>query len=121
MIKKNIPFDFIFDYLMSLDIQVKPMFGMWALYLDDKIMLILRQRDKNPKSNGVWIATSKEFHTSLRKEIPSLNAITLNETEWQLISEESKDFEISVRKVCELILNKDIRIGRIPKPKKSKP
>ncbi len=123
MMRKNIPFDFIFDYLITLDIKTKPMFGLWAIYLDDKIMLILRQRDKNQEMNGVWIATSQEFHNSLRKDIPSLTSITpntLEDTEWQLIPENHPDFETSVRKACELILNHDIRIGRIPKPKKKK-
>ncbi len=99
------------------------MFGLWAIYLDEKIMLILRQRDKNPESNGVWIATSQEFHSSLKKDIPSLTSLTSNDlkdTEWQLIPEEHPDFEASVRKACELIVNKDARIGRIPKPKKKK-
>lgn len=120
MISKNIPFQFIFDYLISLDIKVKPMFGMWSIYLDDKIMLIVRHRDKNPQANGIWVATNKEFHQSLMKDILSLTSISSEEKEWLLISEESKDFEASARKVCELIISKDIRIGRTPKPKKSK-
>lgn len=123
MTKKSIPFDFIFDYLIPLDVKIKPMFGMWSIYLDDKILLILRQRDKNPESNGIWVATSQEFHNSLRKDIPSLTSITSNleeDTEWQLIYENDTNFEASARKVCELILNRDIRIGRIPKPKKNK-
>lgn len=120
MIHKNIPFPFIFDYLLSLDIKIKPMFGMWSIYLDDKIMLILRQRDKNPQSNSIWVATHKEFHRSLKKDIPVLTSISSEEKEWILISEENKTFETSARKVCDLILNKDIRIGRIPKTKKRK-
>lgn len=123
MISKKIPFEFIFDYLIPLDIKIKPMFGLWAIYWNDTILLILRQRDKNRESNGVWVATSSEFHDSLRKDIPSLKSIDSNplqETEWQLIHEDDTDFETSVRKACELILNKDTRIGRIPKPKKRK-
>ncbi|RXR20380.1 hypothetical protein EQG63_00150 [Flavobacterium amnicola] len=120
MVNKNIPFSFIFDYLISLDLKIKPMFGMWSIYVEDKIMLILRQRDKNPQSNGIWVATHKEFHQSLKKDISALTSIASEEKEWLLISEENKDFETSVRNLCNLMLNKDLRIGRIPKPKKQK-
>ena len=36
MKNKNLPFEFVFDYLTPLDITVKPMFGMWAIYVNDK-------------------------------------------------------------------------------------
>lgn len=118
MVNKNIPFSFIFDYLLPLEIKIKPMFGMWSIYIDDKIMLILRQRDKNPQMNGVWIATHKEFHQSLKKDILVLTSISSDENEWLLLPEETIHFEASARKVCDLILKKDNRIGRMPIPKK---
>src|SRR5688572_21867752 len=108
MTQKNIPFDFLFDYLTPLDITVKPMFGMWAVYLNEKFLLILRDRQDFPDTNGVWIATTQEHHNSLKKDFPSLRSISnykrgLKETEWQLLPVDSDDFEVSVRKVCEFI------------------
>jgi hypothetical protein len=125
MIKKNIPFDFVFDYLVPLEPIVKPMFGLWAIYVNEKIMLILRQREDVPETNGVWIATNQEHHKSLRTDLPSIRSISnysggIKETEWQVIPAEAGDFEVSVRKVCELIKNGDNRIGRLPRPGKVK-
>jgi hypothetical protein len=123
--RKNIPFDFVFDYLMPLDVIVKPMFGMWAIYVNKKIMLILRQRQNFPETNGVWIATNQAHHKSLKRDLPSLCSIStysdgIRETEWQVLPVDTDDFEYSVRKVCELIKRNDHRIGRIPIPRQSK-
>jgi len=124
MSRKNLPFDFVLDYLMPLEVRVKPMFGLWAIYVEEKIMLILRQRKVNPEINGVWVATTPEHHQSLKKELPDLRSISTyaddgsnvsDETEWQLIPQDSDEFEASVRKVCEWIKHRDPRIGRIPK------
>jgi len=123
-IPKNIPFNFVFDYLYPLEIRVKPMFGLWAIYAGEKIMLILRQRKANPEINGVWVATTPEHHPSLKKALPDLRSISTyaddgsdvsDETEWQLIPQDSDEFEASVRKVCEWIKHLDPHIGRIPK------
>jgi hypothetical protein len=125
MSRKNIPFDFVFDYLMPLEPIVKPMFGLWAIYVNEKIMLILRQRKDFPDTNGVWIATNLEHHKSLKKELPSMCSIStysngIKETEWQVLPADADDFEVSVLKVCELIKHSDHRIGRIPKPRQNK-
>jgi hypothetical protein len=125
MPKKNIPFNFVFDHLLPLDVTVKPMFGMWAIYLSEKILLILRQRSDQPDKNGVWVATNAEHHKSLKSELPSLRSIFAYEgsdkdTEWQLLPVSTYDFEASVGKVCELIKSGDDRIGKIPKSRKRK-
>jgi hypothetical protein len=125
MTKKYIPFDFVFDYLVPLDVKVKQMFGLFVLYVNEKIVLILRQRKEHSDINGVWIATKKEHHDSLKKDFPSLRSISAYsdgniETEWQLIPVGTDDFENSVVKVCEFIKHNDPRIGRIPKLRKTK-
>lgn len=125
MTQKNIPFDFVFDYLVPLQVTTKPMFGLFALYIGEKIVLMLRQRTKYPEMNGVWVATSQEHHKSLKNDIPSLRSIPdysddTTETGWQLLAVESEDFENSVIKTCEFIKHNDPRIGRIPTRKKLK-
>jgi hypothetical protein len=117
MTRKNIPFNFVFDYLIPLDVTVKPMFGLWAIYVNGKIMLILRQRQDVPEINGVWIATNKEHHKSLKSDLPSLCPVSgysdVNmETEWQVLPVDDNNFEASVRKVCELIKHSDHRPGK---------
>lgn len=101
------------------------MFGMFALYIGEKIVLILRQRTKYPEINGVWIATKEEHHKSLKKDFPSLQSISSYsdnniETEWQLLALNSDDFENSVIKVCEFIKHNDPRIGKLIKSRKPK-
>jgi hypothetical protein len=125
MTRKIIPFDFVLDYLIPLDITVKQIFGLWAIYVNEKIILILRQRKDYPDTNGVWIATNLEHHESLKLDLPSLHSISnyshgFMETEWQVIPVDADDFEVSVRKVCELIKHNDYRIGRIPIPRQTK-
>jgi|ERR1022692_3234364 hypothetical protein len=125
MDKKNIPFEFVFDHLFPLEARAKKMFGLFAIYIGEKIVLILRQRNDHPGTNGVWVATNQAHHKSFKNDIPSLRSISdlsngLKETEWQLIPVDAEGFEYSVIKVCELIKQGDLRVGRIPIPGKSK-
>lgn len=123
--KKKIPFEFVLDYLHPLEITIRPMFGCHAIYANEKILFILRKREDHSDANGMWIATGREYHESLKKELPSMKSVLLlsdgkGETNWQMIHEEEDDFEESAIKICGMILLKDIRIGRIPKLKKKK-
>jgi hypothetical protein len=125
MTPKNIPFDFVFDYLVPLEVTVKPMFGLFALYANNKIVLMLRQRTRHPEINGAWIATAREHHKSLKKDFPSLRSISSYagspvETGWQLLPADADDFESSLIRVCERIKRNDPSIGRIPSPGKAK-
>ena len=119
--KKSIPFPFVLDNLFSMEPVVKPMFGSHAVYVEGKIVMVLR--DKGDYDSGVWIGTSKEYHESLKKEFPKMHSITIwgtGVTGWQVLSEEEDDFEESVNRLCDLIIKRDPRIGKIPKPKKKK-
>ena len=118
-VHKSIPFNFAIENLFSVNPIVKPMFGAHAIYIDSKIVLILR--DKNDDDSGVWIATTPEHHTSLRTEFPSMRSIKIfgpGVSGWQVLPMDSDDFETNVNHACELILKGDARIGKIPKPKK---
>lgn len=123
--KKKIPFEFILELLHPLELTIKPMFGCHAIYANGKIQLIVRKKDDHSSANGVWIATSKEHHASLKKELPSMQSVYIlsegkGETGWQMIHEDANDFEEAVTKVCEMIVKGDERIGKIPKAKKKK-
>ena len=87
--------------------------------------MITRKKEDHTDANGIWIATGKEHHDSLRKELPSMQSVYIlsggkNETGWQMIHEDASDFEEAVTKICGMILKGDERIGKIPKPKKKK-
>ena len=119
--KKTIPFNFIIENLFSANPIVKPMFGAYAVYIENKIVLILR--DKDDVDSGIWLATNSEYHDSLKKDFPTMRTIELfgnGVSNWQIIHKDEDDFEISANLACEFILKGDKRIGRIPKPKKSK-
>ncbi len=125
MSKTSIPFSFILDYLTPLEIRIRPMFGAHAIYVEQKIVFIVRDRNTHTDCNGVWIATSHEHHKSLKREFPNMHSVYVlsdgkGETGWQMLHAEADDFESSVIRSCELVLHGDPRIGRIPKPKKKK-
>jgi hypothetical protein len=113
---KAVPYDFVFDYLPQ-NVITKRMFGMYYIYLNKKIVLILRKAGKNLDMNGVWVATSKQHHQSLDKEVPALADFVLDngethDSDWRLIKDECDDFEEAAIKVCELISHGDKRIGK---------
>jgi hypothetical protein len=115
-VQKAVPYDFVFDYLPG-NVVAKRMFGMHYIYLDKKIMLILRKAVKNLGMNGVWVATSKEHHPSLELEVPAMAGFMLDngdrhESDWRLIKDDTEDFEEATIKVCELIAHGDKRIGK---------
>jgi len=115
--KPKVAFDFVLEELYSLEPTVKPMFGSHAVYVKDKIVLILRCRDSYEYDNGVWLATSREHHGSLKKDFPSMRTIALfggAESAWQNLPADSEYFEEEVMKACTFILRGDLRIGKIP-------
>lgn len=120
-VRKNIPFDFVIEELAELQPIVKPMFGCYAIYIEDKIVMILREKkDKTKRDDGFWLATQIENHGALKKIFPSIRSIELfgtPPTAWQTLSVSSKDFEDSVLRACELIREGSPLIGRIPKKK----
>ena len=121
--KKPIPFEFVLDYLYPKEPVIKPMFGAYAVYVGGKIVLVLRQKKQHPRDNGVWIATTKEHHKSLRNIFPSMRSIGLlgnDVTGWQVLPVTADDFEGSVIKTCELIVRGDPRIGKVPQARSRK-
>ncbi len=124
-IKRLIPFDFVLERLAPLDPITKPMFGCEAIYARGKIVLILREKDDYRSDNGVWLATTVEHHASLRAIFPNLRSLQLfgshdGPTGWQVLPVDADDFESSVERACQLVLADDPRIGKIPKPRRSK-
>lgn len=113
--KETIPFDFLLDYLPA-GIIVKPAVGMFYIYFDRKIVLIFRKVGKNPQHNGIWISTQREYHESLKAEIPEITDFVLDEgfdTAWLLLSDNHDDFEKAATQLCELVSQKDKRIGKV--------
>jgi hypothetical protein len=88
-----------------------------AVYVQDKIVLILRDKRDGTADNGVWLATPEEYHQSLRREFPNMRSIQVfgkKVTAWQLLPADAKDFEEAALRACELVLAGDPRIGKVP-------
>lgn len=110
------PYDFLLDYLPA-HVIIKPAVGMYYIYWEKKIWLIFRKTNKNPQHNGLWIATRREDHASLKAEIPAITSFVFDEGElydsaWLLLNDGHDDFETAALQICELVSQRDKRIGK---------
>jgi hypothetical protein len=115
--RKPIPHEFVLDAIAALSPRTRPMFGCLAVYVGDKIVLILRDKSNNTADNGVWLATTEEHHESLRREFPNMRSIQVlgkKVTGWQVLPVDAPDFEEAALRACELIVASDLRIGKVP-------
>jgi len=113
--KRPMPFDFLLNDLPA-NIIVKPAIGMFYIYFNHKIVLIFRKTNKNPQHNGIWISTTREHHDSLKADIPAISEFQLDEgidSAWLLLSDQHDDFENAAVRICQLVSNKDPRIGKV--------
>jgi hypothetical protein len=122
---KKLPFDFVLLELEELGPYTRPMFGCHAVYVEEKIVFILRDDRDPPEDNGVWVATTREHHASLRRELPGLRSITVlaggGVTGWQILPADSDGFEENVLRACELVKRGDPRIGKVPASRRRRP
>jgi len=115
--RKPVPNAFVLDAIASLSPYTRPMFGCLAVYVKDKIVLILRDKLTSTGDNGVWLATTEEHHESLQREFPHMRSIQVlgkPVTGWQVLPTDAPDFETSALHACELVLAGDPRIGKAP-------
>jgi hypothetical protein len=116
--KRHAPFQFVLAELSSLRPTVRQMFGFTYVYLEEKLVLSLRQSDKQPRYNGVWLYTQAEHIASLRREFPLLPRRCFWKSVkrgngWVILAAEFEDFEEYAFRACELILRGDRRVGRV--------
>ena len=119
--RKPIPHEFVIDALAHLSPRTRPMFGCLAIYVKDRIVMILRGKQGRHPDNGVWIATTPDHHESLKRDFPSMRSIQVlgkDVTGWQVLPAESADFEEAALLACEKVAAGDPRIGKVPKPRK---
>jgi hypothetical protein len=121
--RKAVPHPFVLDALEALSPRTNPMFGCLAVYVGHKIVLVLRDKPTQTQDNGVWLATTKDHHESLRGEFPSMRSIQVlgkGVTGWQILPADAPDFEEAALRACDLILAKDPRIGKMPGKRRAK-
>jgi len=116
--KKPIPHPFVLEAIADVVTHTKPMFGCLGVYVNEKIVFILRDKGDGGADNGVWLATTAEYHESLRREFPNMRSIAVlghEVSHWQVLPADSPDFEESALRACDLVLARDPRIGKVPK------
>lgn len=122
--RKRVPHEFVLEALANLEPRTNPMFGCLAVYVGERIVLILRdKRDHTAADDGVWLATTQAHHESLRKDFPNMRSIAVFGSEvtgWQVLPASAPDFEAAALRACELIAVKDPRIGKIPRKKRQR-
>jgi len=100
------------------------MFGSHAVYVDEKIVFILRQKGelKTLRDDGLWVAMLPENNDALRREFPALRPIELFAARgrkgfsgWLNLPEGDDGFEATALAICRLVINGDPRIGKLPK------
>ena len=95
----------------------KPMFGSVGCYYDGRIVLVLSAREEPWR--GLLVTTDREHHKSLLEQFPSLAPHEIL-PKWLYLPESDDCFEPTAQRLVELILNRDPRMGTIPKKKKKK-
>jgi hypothetical protein len=107
----------VLDAIAPLSPETRSIFGCLAVYVQDKIVFILRDKRDGAADNGVWLATTEEHHQSLRRGFPNMRSIQVfrkKVTGWQVLPADAKDFEEAALRACELVLAGDPRIGKVP-------
>src|SRR5664279_5866352 len=75
--RKTVPHEFVLDVIAALSPRTRSMFGCLAVYVEDKIVLALRDKRHETADDGVWLATTVERHESPRREFPAMRSVRL--------------------------------------------
>jgi hypothetical protein len=121
--RRTVPHEFVLDAVAALSPRTRSMFGCLAIYVEEKIVLILRDKNGEDADNGVWLATTEEHHQSLRREFPNMRSIQIfrkKVTGWQVLPADAPDFEEAALRASELVIARDPRIGKVPGVKRKK-
>jgi hypothetical protein len=122
--KRNPPYAFVLEALASLNPEVRRMSSGFAVYVGDRIVCMLRDHEKSPVDNGVWLVLSEGTNPedrALRREFPSIRPIKLLGNKirhWLLIPSDGSNFEVEALHACDLLLRHDARFGRVPESRR---
>ncbi len=92
----------------------RKMFGCDAAYVDGLLYLVVADRDD--PWNGLLVCTSQERHAALIDEMPSLQPHPVL-GKWLYVPQDDEAFEAVARRLGELVLARDPRVGVEPKPR----
>jgi len=96
---------------------LRPMFGTRATYVAGRIVLCFSAR--SGPWHGVLVATDREHHASLIKELPALAPHSILR-KWLFLPDSAAAFESTAERLVRLVRRHDPRIGVVPSRKKRK-
>jgi hypothetical protein len=111
----KLPYNFILSLLYPARPTVRKMLGCYGLYVEGKLVMLLRDKENQPEFNGVFIATQPKFFDALSSELHSSNMefdIDGAPHTWIFISEDLNDFSDKLKLAAELVKKGDERIGK---------
>ena len=77
-LKPRVPYPFVLEALGDLHPEVRRMFSGFAVYVGNRLYMMLRVHVKIPEDNGIWLVLSEgtdPADASLRRDLPSLRPI----------------------------------------------
>ncbi len=80
-------------------------------------LLCLVAADRGDPWNGLLICTSQNRHAALIDEMPALQPHPVL-GKWLYVSQDDPAFEDNVKRITELVLARDERVGVEPKPRR---
>lgn len=118
--KRVVPYDFVLDQLATLAPTTRAMFGATAVYLEERIVFLLRK--KGDSDDGVWLCFEPAVAAEVSELLPRLCTIDVLGTvrSWRKLAASSEQFEDDVLLACKLLREGDTRIGKIPDRLKKK-
>ena len=118
--RRAIPFDFVLEQLAPLRPTTRAMFGSTGVYLEERVVFILRQ--KGDSDDGVWVCYEPDVEAEVLALFPTLQCIDVlgNVRSWRKLSARSKTFEDDVLRACKLLVSGDQRLGKLPERLKAK-
>jgi hypothetical protein len=95
----------------------RPMFGCQAVYLFGRLVLVLAAEEE--PWNGLLVCTSREYHSTLIGECPSLQPHPVL-GKWLYLKQRDDTFEETAQQLILQVLKNDPRIGVEPGARKRK-
>jgi hypothetical protein len=118
--KRPVAHEFVLDALATRSPSTRPMFGCTAVYVDERVVFILRKR--GDADDGVWVAFEPEKEAAACALFPALLPIGVlpNVRGWRKLGEKSPTFEEDVLRACALVRAGDPLLGKVPIRRKAK-
>lgn len=113
---RTVPHAFVLEELGSLDPRTKPMFGCEAVYVEERIVFVLR--DKGDSDDGVWLAFDPSRLEDVRAAFPRLRRIDVfgdGVRGWLKLSASDPSFEDDVLDACARVRSGSTLLGKVPK------